>query len=573
MKKHKRHGSALVTSMVALVFVFTAGSGLLALSMQSMRRSRFDVLRPKALALADAGVEKALFYLRTVAPDGSHDGSWRTNSLTEQVPGVGSYTVRVQSGTGDNAGKVVITSVGRATDGYQGTSGGSGGVLPVSYTAPTGIQVARGIRVAATVEREDISIWNNAIFGGVGQGGRSIQGNVRIRGSVHLLGDGEDYTDTDGDGHWDAGETYTDKNFNGRYDAGEPFTDADADGHFDAKEPFVDVNGNGTREPALTVTDLSSEFGGDANIGNNYSGMPTDLRGRIPDPGYDPYRGETLESLKAKLRVKNGQVSLNGSATVGDPNVTGNSTKETMDGVYVSDGFTGNAGTSHVYADNGTKEGYNLGNMVDFPTLLEKTTKNGVTYSSYMEYLKANALVLNNSITLKPGVAYGPVTDGKGNSLYVTATGNVQISGIVYVNGDITFDKNGGQKSMTYSGRGTVVATGDISVQTDLVPTLTFPTAYAMGFIARKNMYLGTSSQLSLAGAFYAQQTISSTKQNELAGTFVSSYFAMQNVPHMYQVPKLVDNLPPGMPGADRIWVKHVRIDSWREVPPTGLSS
>jgi hypothetical protein len=39
----------------------------------------------------------------------------------------------------------------------------------------------------------------------------------------------------------------------------------------------------------------------------------------------------------------------------------------------------------------------------------------------------------------------------------------------------------------------------------------------------------------------------------------------MQNVPRMYQIPSLPDNLPPGMPGGDRIWVKTIRIDSWRE--------
>ena len=71
-----------------------------------------------------------------------------------------------------------------------------------------------------------------------------------------------------------------------------------------------------------------------------------------------------------------------------------------------------------------------------------------------------------------------------------------------------------------------------------------------MGFIARKDMSVGVSSQLSVSGAFYAQQRITSSKQNELAGTFVSSYYSMTNVPHMYQVPKLVDNLPPGMPRA-----------------------
>jgi hypothetical protein len=189
-----------------------------------------------------------------------------------------------------------------------------------------------------------------------------------------------------------------------------------------------------------------------------------------------------------------------------------------------------------------------------------------------MAYLKANALVVNSGVTFQPGVTYGPISDGKGNSIQVDSSGNINIQGIVYFDGDISFAKNGGNKSMRYSGRGTVVSSGNISVETDVLPTLTFPTIYAMGFISRHKMSLGTSSQLSLAGAFYAQETITSTKQNELLGTFVSSYFQMQNVPHMYQVPSLVSNLPPGMPGADRIWIKSIRIDSWREISAVGLS-
>ena len=32
-------------------------------------------------------------------------------------------------------------------------------------------------------------------------------------------------------------------------------------------------------------------------------------------------------------------------------------------------------------------------------------------------------------------------------------------------------------------------------------------------------------------------------------------------------IPKLVDNLPPGMPGDKKIYVKSLRLDSWREIP------
>ncbi|HEU4752639.1 MAG TPA: hypothetical protein VFU47_05975, partial [Armatimonadota bacterium] len=301
MKRRLRRGTALITAMTVLTVVFFTGSAILSLSLQSVRRGNFDALRARALALAEYGGEKAITYIRTTAPDGTDDTSWRTAGRTETVPNEGSFRISVLDGTGANAGKIVITSTGIATSG--------------STT------VRRAVRVVLKSTRENISVWNNAIFGGVGQSGRSIAGNVVMRGNVHLLGDGEQYTDTDGDGKWDAGESYTDSNGNGNWDPGEPYTDTDGDGRYDAREPFDDVNGNGTRDPALTVTDLASEILGTASMGNNYQGMSSTLRASIPVIPTDSFGGETVNTLAAKLRVKHGMVSIGGSATVGFPNV------------------------------------------------------------------------------------------------------------------------------------------------------------------------------------------------------------------------------------------------------------
>jgi hypothetical protein len=560
MQHRFSRGTALITAMTVLFVVFVTGSGILSLSVQAMRRGRLDALRVRALALAEAGAEKAILYLRTTAPNNSTDGSWRTAGMTETVADDGEYQIVVQDGTGENAGKIIVTSTGRAHDGSL-------------------LEVRRAIRVAIKLEREDISIWNNAIFGGVGQSGKSINGNVRIRGGVHLLGDGEPFTDLDSDQRWDSGEPYTDKNANNTYDIGEPYTDTDGDGHRDPREQFDDINGNGTRDPALTVTDLSSEFSGDANVGNNYTGMPVALKSLLPALPTTGYGGDLVDTIRAKLRVKHGRVNISGTASVGDPNVVGGSppVKETMDGTYVSDGYGGNKGATQVYSDNGTKFKYNLGNMVDFPTLTSPVVKDGVQYSTYMEYLTTVGLVVTGNVTLTPGTAYGPKVDAKGNMLYVDASGNMTIKGIVYVAGDIKLARKNGDDDddeagggFRYSGRGTLVSTGNIYVSSDVLPsTPTFPVNHAIGFIARRRIELATGngdSHLTLSGAFYAQEQIRSVKQNELAGTFVSSYYSMQNVPHMYQVPALPDYLPPGMPGAGRVWIKNIRLDSWREV-------
>jgi hypothetical protein len=88
-----------------------------------------------------------------------------------------------------------------------------------------------------------------------------------------------------------------------------------------------------------------------------------------------------------------------------------------------------------------------------------------------------------------------------------------------------------------------------------------------MGLIAKQNMYLASgpgSSQLSMAGAFYAQGRISSQKQNQIAGTFVANFCDLgTNVPNIYQVPSLPYNMPPAMPGDKGYYT--LRVQGWRE--------
>ncbi len=72
----------------------------------------------------------------------------------------------------------------------------------------------------------------------------------------------EPFTDTNGDGHWNAAEPYFDRNGNGSYDVGEPFTDLDGDGKWSAAaEPFTDLDGNGRYDrvagPADTFVDTN----------------------------------------------------------------------------------------------------------------------------------------------------------------------------------------------------------------------------------------------------------------------------------------------------------------------------
>jgi len=304
-------------------------------------------------------------------------------------------------------------------------------------------------------------------------------------------------------------------------------------------------------------------------MANNYQGMPALVRSRIPEIPTVWYKGELVQSLSAILRVKHGRVNISGSACVGYPDSPGGTppVKETMDATYVSDGWGGNKGSASVYSDNGWQQKYDLGDTVEFPVVSRPYTIGGVTYPTYLDYLRSQALVIDGPLTLTAGLPYGPVSDGKGNYFRVDATGAVTINGIVYVTDDVTL-KRGRLDTFLYTGSGTLVSTGTISISTNVLPSTTFPTFDRLGMIARRRIELATGagdSQRALVGAFYAQERILSYKQNEIAGTFVSSYFEMKNVPRIYQVPALDRQLPPGMPGSDPIWVRTLEIHGRRE--------
>ena len=62
-------------------------------------------------------------------------------------------------------------------------------------------------------------------------------------------------------------------------------------------------------------------------------------------------------------------------------------------------------------------------------------------------------------------------------------------------------------------------------------------------------------SQILMAAACYAGMGITAAKKSQVAGTFVCEYVNMgSNVPSIFQVPELINNLPPGMIGSEPVW-------------------
>lgn len=353
----------------------------------------------------------------------------------------------------------------------------------------------------AYVKMVDLSPWDYAIFAGAGASGQMVNGNVDIRGSVLILGD------------------------------------------------------------SLSPGDYAIDIGGTAElVGNNYNGVDPLLQAKaLPLPTV-VYNGENVETLNSVLRVKKGIVGVSGSATVGEPDVSGNSVKETVDGVYTNEGFGGNQGAGSVYSDNGSSNLYDLGNALSFPSLSDPYPG----YASYQDYLYNNSLILTNELSnVQPNSSFS-YSDPNG-SISMDGAGNLTVSGIVYVDGsnDVSFLKQGANKTITYTGSGSLLVTGNVNVNVSLVTdgNNSFPNNI-MGIMTPNDITFD-EAQIDVMGVFYAENQVVAMKQTDIMGTIVSNFFDMgTNVPAIYQVPEVKNHLPPGIIGGNTKWYAVV---SWEQ--------
>jgi len=509
-------GMALLTTLIFVFILVTFAVALLTMTSNDTKLSALQRDSTKAFYIAEAGVERTLYDLKE---DYNTDQNWVGGSINNQPFADGKLYDEEPFGEGKYEGKYTVYLINLSSNNVTIKSKG------VVFNKST-----RYVQVDATVG--NLSIWDNAIFAGSGQSGKVINGNVDIRGSVHILG-------TEGS----------------------------------------------TAMEALDIT-------GTAGIGNNYDGMDSDLRNRIPNdiPDTIELNGDMVETLNAKLRVMHGDVNLSGTATIGDPNISGNSYKETLDGVYINGDFGGTAGEDNVFSDNGTEQPYDFGEGIfKFPLLTETYTDyEGNTYNcgesncTYLQYYTNYGLNITatdtdslnkvSSISSDTESFSIPETDPYSSDNYIIWDKDnciLEVKGIIYANVEninIEIGIKGDQ--IKYSGTGTIVSQGDISVHGDLLANELFPTTDSLGLIAYNDINLATGpgdSQLKMMGAFYAQNKITSAKQNQIAGTFISENFDMGiNVPKIFQVPGLENNLPPGMPGATVTYTMHT--SNWHEV-------
>ncbi|MBI5092716.1 MAG: hypothetical protein HZB26_09785 [Candidatus Hydrogenedentes bacterium] len=555
---HKFRQNEGVALLIAAIFIAVAVIIIGALGMRVINASRqaqeFEYFA-EAFNGAQSGYAQSVANLEAGATGNIGLGTWAppAGGTSIVLPSFGADAAQLTPATllGSPAVQYVSYVDNWFTDSIDNNSNGAiDDVTERDYYTVYAFARAHGIErgIEAVVKAVDVNVWRNAIFAGNGQAGGLINGNVSIHGAVHLLG---------------------------------------------GSLPVGGV--------AVDALDLS----GTSLIHNNYTGIPADLASRVPALPTRTLNGEVVQTLNANLRVKKGLVGMSGNSEIGEANIAGNALKETMDGTYVGDGWTGTSvnndggrgDPTRLYSDNGWDNGYDMGDKVPMPflsndwrdpvtgaTVINPAT--GVNYT-HAEYFHANLAQTpyTGNMTIKANqnfyynATHPTQTDpalraATDHYIYFNAATNVMyINGQIEVNGDLSIQRGtGSDKSITYTGRAAILVNGNTSLDTDLTSqnadgttAMSFPANNFFGIMASGNMTVGSISQLNLMGAFYAQGTVTSTKQTITMGTFVGNYFNMgTNVPEIYQVPTLADNLPMGMIGAYPILI--FSQVSWREV-------
>jgi len=388
--------------------------------------------------------------------------------------------------------------------------------------------------VDVRVEVRDLSVWNNAIFAGGGGAGARINGNVKIAGSVHILGQG------------------------------------------------------------LGPTDTAADFGGSAGIFNWYNGIDAVFTGKLPN--INPLTLDAEVRVKQGQILMNSGASRVGNAS-GDAVPAGIKRRldgvYNTNGFAGSFGDTFVHSDNGVFAKYDLPADYNI----PFPSLTGPRPDGLLgTYENYLDanswdpvtagVLPGSAVSGGSNLTIYGNTASFDVTDGTGRLAWDSISQTLTVQGIIRIPGAITLGGTTGPTKITtimyttggvggtlyakqagadWSESGTSGAHQvSITVNSDLLPVGVFPTGDALGLLAKDRLVMARS-QNQIAAAVFAENQVQVTKQYQVVGAIVSRFFDMgTNTPRVYQMPNLARYLPPGMPGGQIL--NFVKILSWREI-------
>jgi hypothetical protein len=376
------------------------------------------------------------------------------------------------------------------------------------------------------------------------------------------------------------------------------FTGAGVSGHFQGS---VNVAGSIYSRGNL-------EMGANVKITNNYTTGHHPLA--AGDDLYDMLPAVT--DLDTKVRVKGGDLTISApSAQVGyagtDNSVTGiyvdGATNIDVTGTHYYDEYTSevpDVPLPSIY--DGLREVFDgLGSDLD-TCIASKSGANSaaIATSIYADWANgtgclsaqsSTGMVVNASDFGSPAVIDGSTgnlsyDDGAGNGMFFDdATDTLTIKGNVVILGDLNFGQTNGNDNITYevygdnsggfsqADGGTLYCSGDLGIRGNFSPdkdkgylkgVTGVDDINSLGVVTPGDItFTGKNGNIH-AGFFFAEGQVNFNKQSKFAGTIIAGLVNFSQVPDVYQVPNLMNYLPPGVPGGQTI----VKLTSreWRRV-------
>ena len=338
------------------------------------------------------------------------------------------------------------------------------------------------------------------------------------------------------------------------------------------------------------VTEL--ELGDLSEILNGYNGIAAAdalgaLAGKVPPLALQQYNGDTVAALNTALHLKDVDLVVPPTASLGRQDVSGNRYKETLDGVYTDgtvDPTPPNINVDHVAP-------FDLGNIA-FPSLSTPYTDpaSGAHYASYAAWLNTQAYspLGRKDLEITSSTASFSYVDptGHGSLSWNAASETLTISGVIRIDGDIILGEHGNNgrgrgnrplSAVKYAGTGALWATGDIEIKQDLHPFGYYlqdgPDADKridgnLGLITENRIELDGGSptaNLRVFAALFAEEQIDVRSSANVAGSVITNHIDMQSFRRLsvWYVPALAAVAPPGMPGTLGTPAISVGVGDW----------
>ncbi|GAI39934.1 unnamed protein product, partial [marine sediment metagenome] len=173
-------GMALLTTLIFVFILVTFGVALLTMTSNDIKLSALQRDSTEAFYIAEAGIDKALWYLNTPEDNGGEGLDWRTNEYQESYPAVSTnyYQVTVENTAEQDI--IKITSRGVVSDGNKVY-----GSRKIEVKAKKAISPSPGLFYNYTIVTEGDLTFEKSI---------QIDGDVHSNGNISLVSGDPDIT-------------------------------------------------------------------------------------------------------------------------------------------------------------------------------------------------------------------------------------------------------------------------------------------------------------------------------------------------------------------------------------------